>query len=399
MATFEEVFEKACVEKEIPGAVLVATDKTGSFKYAKAFGSRSLGEPEEPLALDTMMWTASCTKLQTSIACLQCIEKGLFTLDDDVTKWLHEFRDSEIITGFEDGKPQMKKATKAMTLRHLLTHSSGLAYDVFDPKLMAWRASRGEKLSRGKTIPDKYTLPLLYEPGEWWSYSVGIDWAGKLLERALNNGQSLGDYLNEHVWKPLGINSMTFHLRDRPDLQERMAVMSQRSPETGKAVHSGEDLMGEVVDDFGGAGCYCCAPEYLKILQSILANDGKLLKPETVTDIMFQPHLSKKSQAGLMKTTADPAWQNALGGLPVDAGKDWGIGGLLTLADLPGTRKSGTMTWGGLPNLTWFIDPTSGLCGLTAMQMTPPGDAKAVELIHVYERGLYAKYQNFKPQL
>ena len=224
---------------------------------------------------------------------------------------------------------------------------------------MKWRASRGEQLSPGKTIPEKYTFPLLYEPGEWWSYSVGIDWAGKLLERALDNGQSLGDYLNENVWKPLGINSMTLHLQDRPDLQPRMAVMSKRSPETGKAVHSGEDMMGRnVEDDMGGAGIYCCAPEYLKILHSILANDGKLLKPETVTDVMFQPQLTEESQKGLNKICADPIWRFTLGGLPVESVKNWGIGGLLISTDLPASRKAGTMTWGGLPNLTWVrTDP------------------------------------------
>lgn len=81
------------------------------------------------MALDTMMWTASCTKLQTSIALLQCIEKGLFTLDDDATKWLHELQNPDILTGFdENGKPELKKSTKTMTIRSV---PLALAYDVF----------------------------------------------------------------------------------------------------------------------------------------------------------------------------------------------------------------------------------------------------------------------------
>lgn len=105
-----------------------------------------------------------------------------------------------------------------------MTHSSGLSYDIFDPRLMKWRASRKEGLSKGKTLQEKYTFPLLFEPGTSWSYGVGLDWAGQMVER-VNGGMSLGEYMKAHIWSPLGINDMTFHLDQRPDLRGQLSDM------------------------------------------------------------------------------------------------------------------------------------------------------------------------------
>ena len=103
--------------------------------------------------------------------------------------------------------------------RMLLTHSSGMSYDIFNPRLQKWRASQGQRLSSGKTVAEKYSCPLLYEPGTGWDYSPSIDWAGKMVER-VNGNISLQDYMRTHIWEPLGIKDMTFHLRDREDLRK-----------------------------------------------------------------------------------------------------------------------------------------------------------------------------------
>lgn len=238
-------------------------------------------------------------------------------------------------------------------LRHLLTHSSGLAYDIFDPRLMKWRAWQQKGLSQGKTIPEKYTYPLVFEPGSEWAYGVGLDWAGLMLER-VNDGLPLDKYMKAHIWEPLGITDMTFHLEQREDLRNRMPHMSIRDPEgNGKAAHK----EGKTWDDplstaFGGAGAYSSPPEYMKVLYSLLANDEKLLKSSTV-DEMFRPQLSEASRRSLMNLLKDPALNNQLGGVPLGIQKDWGLAGLLILEDVKGSMRRGSMTWGGLPNLMW----------------------------------------------
>ena len=146
---------------------------------------------------------------------------------------------------------------------------------------------------------------------------------------------------------------MTFHLEKREDLRDRMADMSQRDPATGKAVHTANKFWDDPLDDaFGGAGVYASMPDYMKILQSLLNDDGKLLKSETV-ELMFSPQLSDASRESLMKQSEDPEVNDMLGGLPLGSAKDCGLAGLLLQEDLKDWRRKGTMNWGGLPNLYW----------------------------------------------
>ena len=231
-----------------------------------------------------------------------------------------------------------------------------MSYDIFDPLLQKWRASRGQEVSPGTTIASKYGCPLLYEPGTAWGYSPAIDWAGKMVER-VNDNISLQDYMKTHVWGPLGIKDMTFHLRDRPDLIERLADMSIRDPYgSGKVLYTDDpgvmSFRKDVDDALGGGGVFANAPEYFKVLQSILADDGKLLKSESV-DQLFEPHLTKESQQALMKLLENEQVNDRLGGVPLGTAVDWSLAGLLIQEDLPGWRRRHTLIWGGLPNLSW----------------------------------------------
>ena len=305
------------------------------------------------------MWIASCTKLMTCIAVMQCVERSLLDLDADVTSVLHELKGLELLTGFdpETGKPLLRKPNKAITLRMLLTHSSGMSYDIFNPILQKYRAAMGQKVAPGDTIAQRYDCPLVFEPGTAWGYSPSIDWAGKMVER-VNGDISLQDYMIQHIWEPLGIKDMIFHLRDREDLRKRLTDMSLRDPSgSGKALyipnHAG--FTANVQDAMGGGGAFSSPREYLKIIQAVLANDGKLLKPESMEGF-FKPHLSPESQQALMKLLEDPALNLQLGGAPLGTKKDWSLAGMLITEDVPNLYKKDTVTWGGLPNLTWVTD-------------------------------------------
>ena len=220
--------------------------------------------------------------------------------------------------------------------RHLLTHSSGLGYDIFDPVLMKYRASRSEGLSKGKIVQEKYTQPLLFEPGTAWTYGVGLDWAGLMVER-VNGGISLEEYMKVNIWEPLGIKDMTFHLEKREDLRARMPDLCRRDAATGKAVFNGKGWVDPVEDAFGGAGLYSSMPEYMKVLRSLLDNDGKLLKSESVDEVC-RPQLSEASQKSMMKVLEDPELNDALGALPLGAKKDYCLAGLLLLEDIKDGR-------------------------------------------------------------
>ncbi|KAK7533783.1 beta-lactamase/transpeptidase-like protein [Phyllosticta citribraziliensis] len=364
MVSLEETLEKACASGVIPGAVVIASNADGSFRYENVFGKRSVreGEDQSPLKKDAIMWIASCTKLLGTIAALQCVERGQLSLDAPVYDVLPEFKDVDIITGLDDdGKPQYKKHTTPMTLRP------------------------------GGTIASRFYTPLVFEPGSGWMYGPGIDWAGKMVER-VNGNTPLEAYMQQHIFGPLGIKDMTFDLSTRPDMAARMADMTQRDANSGKLKGSRRKMpFVGATEAMAGQGLFGCAPEYIRVLQSLLRNDGKLLQPGSV-DAMFIPNLSAPSKAGLNALLNSSDYiNNAMGGLPKGTDRDWGLGGLLNVNDVPGWRRAHSLSWGGLPNLTWWIDRKAGLCGMFAGQLVPEGDAKAQALAQAFEREMYKR--------
>lgn len=312
MADFEHLIKQAIATDEIPGCALVATNRNGKFTYAKAFGATSM-KPEnaKPFALDTTMWVASCTKLMTSLCAMQLVERGLITLDEPVYKHIPELEKFTVLKGLEEetGKPIEEKHTKPITLRLLLTHSSGLTYDLTHPKALAWLKYHGREPGTSGKLLERFDTPLVFEPGESWMYGPGLDYAGLLVERL--TGKTLEEYMKENLWKPLGIKGMTFFLSSRPDLNVRMADMSMRD-ETGKVRHTewkaryvdGEEK--EVQDCMGGQGVFTSAGEYLKILNAVLTCDEneKILKKATLEEF-FRPQLGEGSAASLNAVLQD----------------------------------------------------------------------------------------------
>jgi len=328
MVDFENAIQEAIAAHDVPGCALVASNRDGtqvpttspfctmlvnplliipgSFHYAKAFGKASLKQgSERPLALNTILWTASCTKLMTSLCCLQLVERGLVSLDEPVYKHIPELESFNVLSGFDaDGAPVEAKHTKPITLRLLLTHSSGLTYDAIHPMAAAWMQYHKRPMGASGKLLERFNVPLMFEPGDSWIYGASTDYAGLVVERV--TGKTLEGYMKSNLWEPLGIKDMTFHPSKRPDLKERMAHMSLRDPETGKVRHTDTvapqlDSQGnEYTDCLGGQGVFTSAEEYLKLLRAVLVcdEDEKLLTRQTL-DMLFAPQLGSASSMAL----------------------------------------------------------------------------------------------------
>src|ERR1700761_7598471 len=146
MQAIEEKFQAATrgPSRITPGVVLASSNQDTT--WTKSFGAVSIEDGAADMKDDTIMWIASCTKLMTTVAVMQCVEKGLFTLDEDISRILPEWKSPDILTGFEKtGEPILRKATKIITARQLVTHSSGMGYDVFNPQLIALRKYQGRE--------------------------------------------------------------------------------------------------------------------------------------------------------------------------------------------------------------------------------------------------------------
>ncbi|KAH8650704.1 beta-lactamase family protein [Ilyonectria robusta] len=389
MSNFEKLIESAVRDRVVPGVTLLAKDASGNFNYAKVTGKRSLGPGhEETLTQDTLFSLASMTKLLTTIAALQLVERGSIQLDDEVTPFVPVLARQEILTGFaQDGSPITKERSNPITLRQLLTHSAGAAYAFTSPLIQQWLQYTG-RAEFSSTIDEAFDFPLVYESGEGWLYSSSLDWAGKVIEKV--TGLTLEDYMQRNIFDPLGIKGITFWPRKNPELAPRLASISVRDSATGKTVYKEgtrnfSDGLGEC---FGGQGAFADLRDYLKVLHSILVDDEKLLKKQT-TALIFQPQLSLASKAALKIAMKDPSW--VVGHFPDTGEYDWGLGGLLIDGDKHDYRRRNTLVWSGAANLFWFIDRTAGLCGIFGTQVFPHADPTVEPLIKAFEEEVYTK--------
>jgi CubicO group peptidase (beta-lactamase class C family) len=331
-----------------------------------------------------------------TVAALQCVERGLLSLDAPVETILPELKDPQILLKIDAGSgPTLKPATKKITLRQMLTHSSGLSYEFTHPKMFIWRKwflhqSAANKALTTSLDPAKaYQAPLLFEPGEGWAYSTGIDWAGVMVARV--SGKSLEDYMQENVFKPLGMASTTFYPERHPEIAQRLASMAVRDEETGKlSKDTGNPLKAYMnVREGGGGGCFSTATDYMKFLSALCTPACPLFKHQETLKMMFSPNLSRSSKTALMEMHKSPEAFGLAGNVPIGTDLDFGLGGIINVEKVKSTgRAAGTMQWGGLPNLMWWVNRGDGICGCYFSQLLPSGDRRSFELYEQYEKAV-----------
>ncbi len=390
MEALEKPFTEAITAGQIEGAILEARSKTGK-TYSKAFGNRTLQDgTQKPQSSSDLLFLASSTKLLTAIAVLQCCEKGLLSLDEDLRS--SYFGHHKVLTSYEDGgEPTYEELKKPLTLRHLLTHSSGLAYDFMSPLVQRWLAANPvpDAKETSLSVPTRYHQPLVFQPGESWVYGVGLDWAGHIVEQVSNT--KLDAYIRSHILKPLDIAETELSFFPiKEGLGHRMVDLNPKDP-LGEGLSVGNGLKVHIENDstcYGGQGAYATGETYVKILHSLLVDDGKLLSKESVAE-MTSPQLEAPTKAALDVVLNGPLGMIAGMGTTT-ANRDYGLSGLLVMEEGDGSGMGkGALAWGGGINSAWNLDPERGVCGFVAPQLGLPADVmKAKQLKDAFRLGV-----------
>ncbi|KXJ87132.1 beta-lactamase/transpeptidase-like protein [Microdochium bolleyi] len=405
MANFDDLLARATDKGKatVHGAIFKGVDKHG----IKIAGQDSVLPDAQPLREDAVLKAASSTKLFTSIALLQCIERGLIGLDDPVTSVAPELADPQIVTGThpDTGELQSKPATQQITPRQLLTHTSGLGYWFLHPLLTKWATTtpKGKKSRESLVVPERHAIPLVFEPGEGWMYGVGLDWAGCIVRR-LHGGVSLEDYMIENIWKPLGLERPfpTFCISRQGNEEYRARLMgAAERVKPADACSFAEPGIREFEfwqgdnphDQDGGHGLCLTTRDYVAVLADLIADEPRLLRRETVQQ-MFTPQLDPGSATQKMLVQLRVAWDMVAGSDVAEGAVNHGLGGLLVTKDTPASgQPAGTLAWGGAANTVWFACREKGVAGFMSTQLSPFGDEHVKELVEAWRRDFWEKFR------
>ena len=362
----EELLTDDINNNKIPGAVVLVGNEKG-IVYQKAFGIKN-PLTNEKYSTDDIFRIASMTKAITSIAVLKLWEDGRINLDDPIEKYIPEFKDTEILETFneKDSSYSSKPSTKKITIRQLLTHTSGVGYDFIDgnPSIKAIFHKKkqsfmkngvmcfcDEDVTIGEAIRNLAEVPLHHEPGEKFTYSMGLDVLGYMIE--IVTGKKLDVFYREEIFDPLDMNDTYFYLPDNK--KERLVPVQTKKDDDwiifeDDRFNENYPVEGKRKFFAGGCGLSSTVEDYYKFL-SVFLNNGKY-----------------KGKSFIGKQTNDLIFQNQL---PESFG--FGIGlalGIVLEKDLKsgGTGTAGTLLGGGYWNTSCFTDPNDKVIGIIFKQ-------------------------------
>ncbi|TFK27414.1 beta-lactamase, partial [Coprinopsis marcescibilis] len=394
----------------LPGFVL-AVSNVDEQLYANVGGNKTYGDPTSAVAnTNSVFWLASMTRLLTSISVLQLVEQGKLSFDTPVSKIFPEFNTVVLLHNVTDPASTFEPVKKPITIRHLLTHTSGLSYFI-GPPIPPYEVSKpyAHKYAEGEghqTFLDilKFGFPgiaVASQPGTAFTYGHSTSVLGLVVEKVTN--QSLEEYTKKNVFSRIGVN-ISYYLTE--DTNSRLIDLHFRNPDG--SISGREDRAPRIQRTYfyfitkrmsfpvrvilGGVGAYGTLPDYLKVLRHLLQIEagrnvrGAVLKRKTVQEL-FKPQLNSDVTLGLEQTLKFISPNLSL------ENPNWSTAFAVTTKDLKGGRRKGSGFWSGIAGTWYIIDPKSGISLVFGSQILPPLDPVTAEVVEEAERIVYANLE------
>jgi CubicO group peptidase (beta-lactamase class C family) len=348
----------------VVGAGKVAGMTTLLARHGKVVAFHTYGKASlasgAPMARDEIFRVYSMSKPITGVAMMILFEQGKWKLDDPVTKYVPEFKDLKVLTQDPSGNVVLEPMRRPPTMREIMSHTAGFGYGLADNNPVD-RMFRDKRVLASNGLKDMIgrvsQIPLKFQPGTDWSYSVGVDIQGYIVEKI--SGEPFGQFLDEHIFKPLKMNDTGFYTG--PERAARLAALYVGDPKTG-GIAEATSLFGEAAPDYtkpplmesGGGGMVSTTTDYARFCQMLL-NKGELdgvriLSPATVE--LMDTNVIPKDVLVKSNGTGGEQFNEAVGfGLDFMVVKDPRAAGSLEGKD--------TMSWGGAAGTWFWIDPTN----------------------------------------
>ena len=328
---------------------------------------------------DAILSIASMTKPVTSVAVMQLVEAGRLKLDEPASTYAPELAKAQVL---DDGRLRPPKSPP--TIRQLMSHTSGFGYEFMNRDLRDYvvRTKAGSLMSGD----DKFLQqPLLFDPGARWEYGIGVDWLGRIVEKA--SGESLEAYFRKHIFDPLGMADTFFNVP--PEKQARMASIYQRQADGSLAAQPGRAF--HAVTFFsGGGGLFSTAADYLQFTRALLQGGElggrRILQAESVAQMGRNQigELNLRPFSSLVPPLAKD-------GAALPGGLDkFGLGFALNSRAQENGRGANTMSWAGIFNTFFWIDREQRLSAVLMTQMSPGLDDGPAGLLADFDKAVYA---------
>lgn len=369
---------RAAIDAGALGCVAAMAATSQGVIHAASFG---VADPETGAAMttDSVGWIASLTKALVSVAALRFVERGPLALDTPIAEVIPELAAPKVQTGFQDDTPQYRPALRPITLRHLLTHSAGFGYDMWNEALLT--LTTRHQVPRIPTDARSIErIPLLFDPGTRFNYGINLDFVGHAL--SVVTGLGLDEVLQREIFAPLGMTDTGFVPGESQTA--RRALTRQRQTDGSLAVVPWRPPA-RMAFMAGGGGLYGSAADYLRFLREMLAGAPNLLHPDSFAELA-------RNQIGDLTvgpmTSCAPAASRDVNWYP-DQPLRWSLGFLRNEQTTPQGRAPGSLAWAGLPNHYYWIDRTSDVCGVFMGFLLPFSDPAAMAAFWGWERAVY----------
>ncbi|SEH77250.1 serine hydrolase domain-containing protein [Tardiphaga sp. OK245] len=383
-AEIDRILQRASETGAIPGAVAIAAMRN-EILYQGAFGKRDASK-DTTITPDSVFWIASMTKAITAAAAMQLVEQDKLTLDAPLATMLQDLAETQVLDGFDsEGTPKLRPPRQPITLRHLLTHTAGFCYDMWNGDMVRYLETTGTPPFRSG-LNAAMKVPIMRDPGTRWEYGTNIDFVGKVVEAV--SGERLDAYFQNHLLAPLGMTDTAFVIGG--DQRKRLVAMHSRGVD-GALTPIPFEIKQDPEFFAGGGGLYGTAPDYIKFTQMMLnngtGNGNRILKPETVA-LMSQNHIGELNMTPM--ASAVPTASNNVDFLPgID--KKYGLSFMINTAQSAEGRSAGSLAWAGLANTYYWIDPARDITGVIMMQVLPFADSTCLKVFSDFERAVYAE--------
>jgi methyl acetate hydrolase len=378
----DETLEGAIASGAVPNVVAVAADRHG-IVYERGIGPRSPDDPTE-VDTDSHFRITSMTEMVVTVVALALMEQYKLDIDAPVEEYCPEFAGVQVLERIQDGRPVLRPPARKATLKHLITHTSGLGYWFWDPDVLAWeRAVKAPNvLSGSRRI---FEAPMVCDPGTRFVYGIGTDWLGRAVEAICD--RPLDEIVTTMVTEPLGMSQTGFVLDD-----DRLAGVVPVHLRGDDGSWAGSEIELQRAPDYwsAGHGLYSTPSDYLKFQRMLLGDgtspDGATLLARETVDAAFADQIDGLEFPAEIPA-ADPA---STFGLEVGPEHTWGHGLLVNTADQPGRRRAGSGAWAGFFNTHFWVDRATGVTGAIYAQMLPFLPPDAMRMYQEFETALYA---------